>query len=145
MQMYAIQTVQCPSHISGINAELPRGTECNVLLTLLGWYDSLLKDRGWACAMLACCVWSLLAPQPEAEIHKVKILLEWDQLSGSSCLQRGGKTQQKELESCGRIHSAPNLHGSPRLYGLDGALLAIHWWVCMYSTTLAWISIWGRS
>ena len=41
MQTYAIWSVQCPSYISGINAELPRGTEPNVLLNLFGWCDSL--------------------------------------------------------------------------------------------------------
>ena len=34
MQTYAIWTVQCSSYISEINAELPRGTEPNVLLNL---------------------------------------------------------------------------------------------------------------
>ena len=44
MQMYAIWAVQCPSHISQINAELPRGTELDILPNLFGWHDSLLKD-----------------------------------------------------------------------------------------------------
>ena len=59
MQMYAIQAVQHPSHISEINAELPRRTEFNLLLNLFGWHDSLFKDGGGACAALAHCVWSL--------------------------------------------------------------------------------------
>ena len=48
MQMYAIWAVQCPHDISEINAELPRGTELNVLLNQFGWCDSLLEDKGGA-------------------------------------------------------------------------------------------------
>ena len=36
MQMYAIWTAQCPSHVSKVNAELPRGTEPDIMLNLLG-------------------------------------------------------------------------------------------------------------
>ena len=36
MQIYAIWAMQCLSHVSEINAELPRGTELNVLLNLFG-------------------------------------------------------------------------------------------------------------
>ena len=65
--------------------------------------------------------------------------------SGSSCLQRGGEAQQRELESCGRVHSAPNLHGNLRpFWAWLGIICAIHQGVCTYSTTLAQTSIWGR-
>ena len=36
MQMHAIWAVQCPSLISEINAELPGGTELDILLNLFG-------------------------------------------------------------------------------------------------------------
>ena len=41
-----------------------------------------------------------------------------------------GETPQRELESCGKIQSALNLHGNLSLSELDGALLAIHQGVC---------------
>ena len=68
-KIYAFQAVQCPSDISEINAELPRGTKLDILLNLLGWPDSLLKDGGGALAVFACCVQSLLGTQPEAKTH----------------------------------------------------------------------------
>ena len=43
--MYAILAVQCPSHLSEINAELPRGTELNVLLNLLDDMIVFLKTE----------------------------------------------------------------------------------------------------
>ena len=36
MQTDAIQAVQCPSHFSEINAEMPRRTKLNILLNLFG-------------------------------------------------------------------------------------------------------------
>ena len=97
MQMHAIWAVQCPSHISEINAELPRGTKLDILLNLFGQHDSLLKDWGGTLAALACCVWSLLWTQPEAKTHFMQILLGWDQPFGSSHLMRGHVAQQREL------------------------------------------------
>ena len=67
--MDAIQAVQCPSHFSEINAELPKRTKLNILLYLFGQCDSLLKNRGGALAVLMCCVQSLLGAQPEAKTH----------------------------------------------------------------------------
>ena len=78
MQTYVLQAVQCPCHILEINAEIPRRIELNILLTLLGWHDSLLKDGGGALAALACHVWLLLGTQFEFKTHKVWILPEWD-------------------------------------------------------------------
>ena len=49
----------------------------------------------------------------------------------------GAETQQRELESSGKIHSTLNLHGNPSLSGLGGALSVIHQRVSMYSTTIA--------
>ena len=75
MWMYTIHAVQCSSHVSEINAELPRGTEPDILLNLFGQHDSLLKEEGGACAALVCCVQSFLGTEPEAKTHKVWILL----------------------------------------------------------------------
>ena len=55
MPRYAIWAMQCPSHVSENNAELPRGTKLDILLNLFGQHDSLLKDGG-VLAVLACCV-----------------------------------------------------------------------------------------
>ena len=70
--MHAFWAVQCPHHVSEINAELPRETELNVLLNLFGQHDSLLKDVGGACAVLVCCVQSLLGTQHEVKICRVQ-------------------------------------------------------------------------
>ena len=56
MQTHAIWAVQCPSHVSEISAELPRGTKLDILLNLLGQHDSLLKNGGRALAALVHCV-----------------------------------------------------------------------------------------
>ena len=56
MQTYVVHAVQCPSHISEINVELPRRTDFNMLLNLFGPHDSLLKDGGGAHAALTHCV-----------------------------------------------------------------------------------------
>ena len=57
---------------------------------------------------------------------------------------RGCEAQQRELESCGWVHSILNLHRNLSLSGLGGALLAIHQRVCMYCATLTQASILGR-
>ena len=44
-QSSQLRKKQCPSHISEVNAELPRRAELNVLLNLLGWHDSLLDTE----------------------------------------------------------------------------------------------------
>ena len=68
------------------------------------------------------CVWAFKETQPEAQALQVWILLKWDQQFGSSCLQGGCTTQQREPKSCGWICSTPNLHGNQSLFGLGGAL-----------------------
>ena len=65
--MYAVPAVQCPSHVSEINAELPRGTKLDIQVNLFVQGDSLLEDGRGALAMPACCVLSLLGKQPEAK------------------------------------------------------------------------------
>ena len=68
--MYAIWAVQCPWHLSKVNAELPRGTEPDILLNLFGRCNSLLKDGGGGTLeTFTCCVWSLLRTQPETKTH----------------------------------------------------------------------------
>ena len=69
MQTYAIQAVQCPCHFSKVNAELPSGTEPDVLLNLFGQCNSLLKDRGGALETFVCCALLLLGTQSEAKTH----------------------------------------------------------------------------
>ena len=49
--MHAVQAVQCPCHFSEINAELPRGTEPDILLNLFGQCNSLLRDGRGALEM----------------------------------------------------------------------------------------------
>ena len=71
MQTYAIWDVQCLSHVSETNAELPRETKLDMPLNLFGQCDILLKDEGGALATPACCVQSLLGTQPEAKTNKV--------------------------------------------------------------------------
>ena len=56
MQTYAIWVVQCPCHFSKVNAELPRGTESDILLNQSGQCDSLLEEGGGKLGMLMCCV-----------------------------------------------------------------------------------------
>ena len=56
MQMYAIWAVQCPCHFSEVNAELPRGTEPDILLNMFGQCNSLLKDGGGALETFMHCV-----------------------------------------------------------------------------------------
>ena len=54
--MYTIQTVLCLCHFSNVNAELPRGTEPDILLNLFGQCNSLLKDGGGALGTFSGCV-----------------------------------------------------------------------------------------
>ena len=54
--MYAIWAVQCTCHFLEVNAELPRGTEPDVLLNLLRQCHSLLKEGEAALERLVHCV-----------------------------------------------------------------------------------------
>ena len=67
--MFAIWVVQCPCHLTKVNAELPRGTDPDILLTLFGQCNGLLKDGGVALKIFTCCVQSLLGTQPEAKTN----------------------------------------------------------------------------
>ena len=106
IQTYAIWAVQwLHATFQRLMQNCPGELNLTYCLIYLRWHDSLLEDRGGALAVLVCCVQSLPGTQPEAKMHYVWILLGWDQLFGSSHLQRGCQAQQRELKSCGQVHS----------------------------------------
>ena len=109
--------------------------ELSLTYCLLGWCDWLFKNGRGTLTMLAHCVWVFQGIQSEVQAHQVWILLEWDQLFGSSCLQGRCTTQQREPESCGWIHSTPYLHWNLRLFGLSGILPQIYEGFCMHCVT----------
>ena len=61
--------MQCPCQFSEVNAELPRGTEPDVLLNLFGQCNSLLKDGGRGLEMSLSVVFDNFWEQPEAKTH----------------------------------------------------------------------------
>ena len=77
MQTYAVQPVQCPNHISEINAELLRGTEFYILLSILEWYNSLLKDgRG---ALQHLCIVFNCFQQHNLKSKSIKYKFFWNE------------------------------------------------------------------
>ena len=77
--MYAIWAVQWPYHFSKVKAEMPRGTEPDILLNLFEQCNSLLKDRGEALETFTCCAQSLLEHNLRLKPTKCKFF--WDDVN----------------------------------------------------------------
>ena len=81
------------------------------LLNVSGWHD--MSFWRWRQEDLQClCIVFNCFREHNLRLKAIKceVLLEQDQLSGSSCLQGGCVAQQRESKSCGWVWSAPNLH-----------------------------------
>ena len=91
-----------PATFQRLMQGLPGQTEHDLLPNLLGWQNCLFEDRGWALTSPAHCVQVPQRVPSEAQANKV---------------QGRHTTQQREPESCGRIHSTPNLQWNGSIFG----------------------------
>ena len=96
-------------HFSEVNAELPRGTEPDILLNQLGQCNSLLKDRGGALKCLQIVFDSFHEHNLRLKPPKCKFIRDEINYLAHHVSKEGMQPSQRESKSCGRVHSTSKL------------------------------------